>query len=38
LYGVISAQKGGLTASNNLSSYNLAQFETYLQQQAKKKH
>jgi DNA polymerase (family X) len=38
LYGVISAQKGLLTASNNLSSYNLAQFETYLQQQAKKKH
>lgn len=29
-YGVMAAQKGGLTASNNLSSYTLAQFEEFL--------
>jgi len=29
-YGVMIAQKGGLTAAHNLSSYTLAQFEDYL--------
>jgi DNA polymerase (family 10) len=29
-YGVLVAQKGGLTKESNLSSMNLAQFETYL--------
>ncbi len=29
-YGVMTAQKGGLTAQNNLSSYTLAQFEDFL--------
>ncbi|MCW3123436.1 MAG: polymerase family protein [Flavipsychrobacter sp.] len=29
-YGVMVAQKGGLTASNNLSSFTLAQFEEFL--------
>ncbi|ULQ56933.1 helix-hairpin-helix domain-containing protein [Flavihumibacter rivuli] len=29
-YGVISARKGGLTAASNLSSFNLAAFETFL--------
>lgn len=36
-YGVISAQKGGLTASHNLSSFGRAQLESFLQQQAGKK-
>lgn len=30
-YGVLAAQKGGLTAAQNLSSFTLAQFEDYLQ-------
>jgi DNA polymerase (family 10) len=29
-YGVLAAQKGMLTAKNNLSSYSLAEFETFL--------
>lgn len=29
-YGVLSAQKGGLTKQQNLSSYSLAEFETFL--------
>ena len=33
-YGVLAAQKGGLTKANNLSSFNLQEFEAYL---AKKK-
>ncbi len=31
-YGVLAAQKGGLTASGNLSSFSLAAFEEYLKQ------
>ncbi len=31
-YGVLAAQKGMLTASNNLSSYSLAEFENFLKQ------
>jgi DNA polymerase (family 10) len=31
-YGVLAAQKGGLTANKNLSSFSLAEFENYLQQ------
>jgi DNA polymerase (family 10) len=30
-YGVLAAQKGGLTAAQNLSSYSLQEFEAYLQ-------
>ncbi len=30
-YGVLAAQKGGLTAKNNLSSYSLAEFEAFLE-------
>lgn len=30
-FGVLAAQKGGLTADKNLSSFSLAQFEKYLQ-------
>src|SRR5690606_28356165 len=30
-YGVMSAQKGGLIARQNLSSYTLAEFETFVQ-------
>ena len=29
-YGVLAAQKGGLTKSNNLSSFGLAEFESWL--------
>lgn len=36
-YGVISAQKGGLTASHNLSSFSRTQLEAFLQQQAAKR-
>ncbi|ULQ53285.1 DNA polymerase/3'-5' exonuclease PolX [Flavihumibacter fluvii] len=36
-FGVISAQKGGLTASNNLSSFSRTELETFLQQQATKR-
>lgn len=36
-YGVLAAQKGGLTAKNNLSSFTLQQFEDFvLQQKAKR--
>lgn len=36
-YGVLAAQKGGLTKENNLSSYSLAAFELFLKaQQAKR--
>ncbi|MGC4234218.1 MAG: helix-hairpin-helix domain-containing protein [Niabella sp.] len=30
-YGVLASQKGGLTAAHNLSSFNLHQFEAYLE-------
>jgi DNA polymerase (family 10) len=36
-YGVMIAQKGGLTAQHNLSSYSLARFETFLDAQNKKR-
>lgn len=36
-YGVISAQKGGLTASHNLSSFSRAQLEAFLEQKAAKR-
>jgi len=36
-YGVMSAQKGGLTAHNNLSSFTLAQFEAFLEKYREKK-
>jgi DNA polymerase (family 10) len=36
-YGVMSAQKGGLTAKNNLSSYSLAEFEEFLKVYREKK-
>ncbi|OJW82367.1 MAG: histidinol-phosphatase [Bacteroidetes bacterium 46-16] len=36
-YGVMAAQKGGLTAQNNLSSYTLAQFEAFLEGYRKKR-
>ena len=36
-YGVLSAQKAGLTKENNLSSFSLAQFETYLTETRKRK-
>ncbi|HRO43904.1 MAG TPA: helix-hairpin-helix domain-containing protein [Flavipsychrobacter sp.] len=36
-YGVMSAQKGGLTPSHNLSSYSLQEFELFLKKQAEKK-
>jgi DNA polymerase (family 10) len=29
-YGVLAAQKGGLTKEQNLSSFNLKEFEEYL--------
>ena len=29
-YGVLAAQKGGMTVKNNLSSYSLTAFETFL--------
>jgi DNA polymerase (family 10) len=32
-YGVLAAQKAGVTANQNLSSYTLQQFETFLRQQ-----
>lgn len=37
-HGVIAAQKGGLTAGNNLSSFSLAQFEQFLEGQKKKRY
>ncbi len=36
-YGVLAAQKGGLTRQHNLSSFTLPQFEAFLQSQALKK-
>lgn len=36
-YGVLSAQKGGLTKEYNLSSFNLVQFEEFLQSQKHKR-
>lgn len=36
-YGVMSAQKGGLTAKHNLSSFSLAEFEVFLEKQQMKK-
>jgi DNA polymerase (family 10) len=30
-YGVLAAQKGGLTKENNLSSFSLKEFEKFLQ-------
>ncbi len=36
-YGVLAAQKGGMTLENNLSSYNLKQFEEFLIQNKKLK-
>lgn len=36
-YGVMAAQKGGLTAQHNLSSYTLAQFEAFLEKYRIKK-
>jgi len=36
-YGVMIAQKGGLTANRNLSSFTLVQFEAYLQQYRQKR-
>ncbi len=36
-YGVMAAQKGGLTAKQNLSSFSLAEFEHFLQQYKAKK-
>ncbi|MDQ6813955.1 MAG: helix-hairpin-helix domain-containing protein [Bacteroidota bacterium] len=37
-YGVLSAQKAGLTATNNLSSYSLSEFEAFLEKQRAKRH
>jgi DNA polymerase (family 10) len=36
-YGVLAAQKGGLTADNNLSSFTLPQFEDFLKKQQTKR-
>jgi DNA polymerase (family 10) len=36
-YGVLVAQKGGLTAKNNLSSFSLDQFEAFLENQRRKR-
>ncbi len=36
-YGVLAAQKGGLTKQQNLSSYSLQQFEEYLANRKKLK-
>jgi DNA polymerase (family 10) len=36
-YGVLSAQKGGLTKETNLSSYSLKNFEEYINKNAKKR-
>jgi DNA polymerase (family 10) len=37
-YGVLAAQKGGLTKSHNLSSFSLAEFEAFLQEQKAKRN
>ena len=36
-YGVLAAQKGGLTAKQNLSSFTLTQFEEFLKKQRQKR-
>ncbi|WP_018617068.1 DNA polymerase/3'-5' exonuclease PolX [Segetibacter koreensis] len=36
-YGVLAAQKGGLTSQQNLSSFTLQQFESFLQKQNEKR-
>jgi DNA polymerase (family 10) len=36
-FGVLAAQKAGLTAAQNLSSYSLQQFETFVAEQKKKR-
>jgi len=36
-FGVLAAQKGGLTKENNLSSFSLKQFEGFLADRRKKK-
>jgi DNA polymerase (family 10) len=36
-YGVLAAQKGGLTKAHNLSSFTLQEFEAYLQKQKQKR-
>jgi len=36
-YGVLAAQKGGLTKQQNLSSFSLKEFEAFLKQRRKKK-
>ncbi|HEY1871444.1 MAG TPA: DNA polymerase/3'-5' exonuclease PolX, partial [Chitinophagaceae bacterium] len=36
-YGVLAAQKAGVTATQNLSSYSLHQFETFLKMQQAKR-
>ncbi len=36
-YGVMAAQKGGLTAKQNLSSYSLAEFEAFLEKYRQKR-
>ena len=37
-YGALAAQKGGLEKKNNLSSYSLKEFETFLETRRKKKN
>ncbi len=36
-YGVLSAQKAGLTKENNLSSYNLTEIKTFIARQKQKR-
>ncbi len=36
-YGVLAAQKAGITREQNLSSYSLPQFEAFLEEQHKKR-
>ncbi len=36
-YGVLAAQKAGLTAAQNLSSYSLEEFKTFLEERKKAK-
>ncbi len=36
-YGVLAAQKSGLTKTNNLSSFNLAEFEEFIKKQHAKR-
>jgi len=37
-YGVLAAQKGGLTAKKNLSSFSLSELENYLDERKKAKN